>query len=257
MLFPVIWCCLTVLDTQPVATPTIKVVPTYGLMGPIRPHVRYGCHDEVALRVELTGCRPTDRGHLHLAMRMALYDEANQLAFSEPAQEGLVQPWPEAPVRIGYTWTVPPNTPPGRYRWVCTVREPNQRWEVREELVMEVQPRAYGIAALRLAHDAAGHHPAPPGGTVGQRLYVRFSVIDARAKDGQVNLRHQLEVFDRGGRRVWGHEIGLPQVAKDKVDGMIFFTLQQAGEFTLRLTSTDGNADRTAVTELPLRVFDP
>jgi len=146
--------------------------------------------------------------------------------------------------------------PPGDYTAKVTVKDNRSLGTATFERKVRIKAVELAINGLVLAYDAEAKLPAPTTFVVGQTLYWRSQVVGL----GLGEFTEKVELLDGRTREtlcgtagITGRNAGsTPQVC-----GGAFLNLNRPGQFFLRLTVTDKQANKATKLETPVSVIAP
>ncbi len=247
---------------------------TYGIFGPERKDAEVIPGDVLILAFDIDGLTVKDEGTVDYTTAMELLDAKGKSEFKEDPIErtavnalgGSHQPsWSR--VNIGG------DVPPGDYTVRVTVADKlvkDGKPAVVERKFTVVAPR-FGIIAPMLYYQlqaSAPPLPAPAMAVSGQQLLFVCGVVGFDSKPGktpqdrlQTDVTLDLVLLDDAGKPTLpkpftGSLKAAPADSKDLWGVSFPLTLNRSGKFTIVVTATDKQGNKTAKLQMPLTVID-
>jgi hypothetical protein len=243
---------------------------TYGELGSTRPDNKLLPGDIFFLSFDIDGIKVNEGGRVKYGMAMEVTDATGKSIFKQmPVERDDFLPLGGTKLPARAFVSVGVDQPAGIYTCKVTVTDQSDKEKpVAKSLEQkfEVLPRSFGIVQLYTAADAKGEIPAPLVGVAGQALFVHFAVIDFQRdeKTKQPNITIEMVVYGQDSQPT----LPKPTVKKvpDEADGKVdekavgvpmrfLVPLNREGGFLIRLKATDNLTKKTAIVDLPLRVF--
>ena len=161
-------------------------------------------------------------------------------------------------------FTFPRSCNPGEYRVRVRVSDRVGERSAVEEYRCEVYPRtSFGTIDLRLSRDKDGTTPAGANLTVGETVYLNFSVVGFATTGSRIHVSSTLSILDEDRRPVAAEPFSSDhdQPAPDLLDSAIpicyAIPATRTGKFVLRIELRDHVANKTASYNLPILVSLP
>lgn len=240
-----------------------NVRPTYGVLGTIRPDLKYLPGDEVFIAYDIENIKETATGKVLYGMSMRVEDSKKKVWFEQKGEQEKIQAENSlggnrlpafANVSIGV------DQPPGVYTLRVTVTD--RATKASKELVQkfEVLAPAFGIVRLTTSLDEQNRLPAPMVGVPGQLIFVNFAAVGfGRSAKKQPSMSLQMRVLDEKSKPT------LAKPATGEVDDvpknlpavtMQFpVSLNRPGRFTVELKATDNVTKKTVTLTFPITVL--
>ena len=240
-----------------------NVRPTYGVLGAVRPNLKYLPGDQVFIAYDIENIKVSTTGKVLYGMSMKVEDSKKKVWFEQKGEQEKIQAENSlggtrvpafANVNIGL------NQPPGDYTLRVTVTD--RAAKTSKELVQKftVMSPAFGIVRLTTSLDEKDQLPAPMIGVPGQLVYVNFATVGfGRNAKKQPSMSLTMTVLDEKGKPT------LTKPATGEVDDvpekvpavpMQFpISLNRPGRFTVELKATDNVSKKTSKVTFPLTVL--
>lgn len=253
---------------QPAGTLQLSNVRiTVGEFGPTRPDSKLLPGDILFVGYDIDGLSIDGDGTAKYTIAMTVLDGAGKPFFKQDPQ---AFDWPiplrgnKVPARAFVTIGL--DTEPGNYTCQVTATDTKTKATNSLSIKFEVLKRDFGIVAVFTSYDAGGVLPAPPGGVVGQSVYIWSSIPSFRRDDKtkQPNVLIEYQILDQKGtpilekpRQFIQDEKAANPVPADKGAFPVFFPLflNRPGKFTVRITATDRIANKKATHDVPITVL--
>jgi hypothetical protein len=225
---------------------------TYGMLGVTRPYLAY----------DVTNLKFDQDGRAAYSIGMEILDGAGKSLFQQNPTNQLAQNCLGGPSLPSVaTINIPPETPAGKYTIRLTVEDRTTKQKATLDREAEVLKPAFGLVQVHLTSDADGKVAMPPGGVIGQQMYVNFSVVgfgrDAKQKHPQVHVA--LRILDDKGQPTFGKGL-IGKADKDVPEDFKAIPLQfglvlnRPGDYVLELSADCQLDDAPAVrVRLPIR----
>jgi hypothetical protein len=244
---------------------------TYGELGSPRPDTKLLPGDIFFLSFDIEGIKVSETGRVKYGMAMEVTDASGKSIFKQmPVERDDFLPLGGTRLPARAFVSVSPDQAPGTYTCKVTVTDRADRDKPVSkslEQKFEVLAKGFGIVQLYTAADPKGEIPAPLVGVAGQALFVHFAVVGfdrdtTSAK--QPNMTIEMVVYGQDSQPTLPKPTvkQVPDEADGKVDEkalgvpMRFLVpMNREGGFLIRLKATDNITKKTAVVDLPLRVF--
>jgi len=243
---------------------------TYGELGSTRPDNKLLPGDIFFLSFDIDGIKVNEAGRVKYGMAMEVIDATGKSIFKQmPVERDDFLPLGGTKLPARAFVSVGVDQPAGTYTCKVTVTDMSDKDKPVAKTLeqkFDVQPRSFGIVQLYTAADAKGEIPAPLVGVAGQALFVHFAVIDFQRDDKtkQPNITIEMVVYGQDSQPTLPKPTvkHIPDEADGKVEEkavgvpMRFLVpLNREGGFLIRLKATDNISKKTAIVDLPLRVF--
>lgn len=235
---------------------------TYGMIGATRPDSKYLPGGSIYLAYDINNLKFDENGRASYSIAMEILDAAGKVLFAQNPQNQLAQNYLGGTSLPGVAHRpVPPKAKAGKYKIRLTVEDRTTKQKAILEREAEVLPPGFGLVDVYLSTDADGKVPSPPGGVVGQRLYVNFTVVgfgrDAKAKHPNVHVK--LNILDDKGKPTFSGGLG-GKAYKDVPEELTAIPMQfglvlnRAGDFVLELSADcQLDSDPEVRVRLPIR----
>lgn len=246
---------------------------TYGVYGSTRKDAEVIPDDVLYLAYDIDGLQITDDGKVVYTTAMELLNKDGKSEFKEnPIERQAVNALGGGSLPGMSRVSIGADTAPGEYTVRITVTDravKDAKPAVVERKFTVAQPR-FGIILPQLGYDkpATAPPPAPPVAVPGQTFLFFFGVVGFEAKAGKTpqdqlttDLTVELSVLDEAGKPTLakpfsGNIKAVPPESKDFWPGQFPLSVNRSGKFTIVLTATDKQGNKTAKLELPLTVVD-
>jgi hypothetical protein len=243
---------------------------TYGELGSPRPDNKLLPGDIFFLSFDIEGIKVSETGRVKYGMAMEVTDSTGKSIFKQmPVERDDFLPLGGTRLPARAFVSVSPDQPPGTYTCKVTVTDhADKEKPVSQSLEQkfEVLAKGFGIVQLYTAADPKGEIPAPLVGVAGQALFVHFAVVEFQRDPAtkQPNITIEMVVYGQDSKPTLPKPTvkQVPDEADGKVDEkalgvpMRFLVpMNREGGFLIRLKATDNISKKTAVVDLPLRVF--
>lgn len=237
---------------------------TQGELGPARKDNKLLPGDVLFIAFDVDGLTIDPDGKTAYTVGMEVTDAANKLLFKQdPREIRDTVPLRGGKVPARAFITVGIDQPAGAYTCKLTVTDPKGKATNSFAVKFEVLKGDFGLVAINPTRDVRGQIVAPAAGSVGETLWVQFTVVgfgrDAQKK--QPNVEFTLEFFDEKGNATLGQPIRDAQTGgvdeKDAVFGQhVPVFMSRPGRFTVRVSALDKVTNKRAQFDLPVRI-DP
>lgn len=263
---------------------------TYGELGSTRPDSKLLPGDIFFLSFDIDGIKVNEAGRVKYGMAMEVTDATGKSIFKQmPVERDDFLPLGGTKLPARAFVSVGIDQPAGTYTCKVTVTDMSDKDKPVAKTLeqkFEVLQRGFGIVQLYTAADAKGEIPAPLVGVAGQALFVHFAVIgfdrgskakgpaakskpddksatpDANSKQPDITI--EMVVYGQDSQPTLSKPTvkQIPDEADGKVDEKVvgvpmrfLVPLNREGGFLIRLKATDNISKKTAIVDLPLRVF--
>lgn len=237
---------------------------TTGELGPARKDNKLLPGDVLFIAFDIDGLTIDPDGKTVYTIGMEVTDAANKLLFKQdPRNNPDTVPLRGGKMPARAFVTVGNDTPPGSYTCKLTVTDSKAKATNSFTVKFEVLKGDFGLVAINPSRDMRGTIVAPAAGTVGETLWVQFSVVgfgrDAQTK--QPNVELTVEFFDDKGQPTLGQPIRDAQTGgvdeKDAVFSQrVPVFMNRPGRFSVRVSALDKVTNKRAQFDLPVRI-DP
>ncbi len=242
-----------------------NVRATYGFLGADRHDDKVLPGDAYFLAFDIEGIQVDAEGKVQYSMAMEVTDSKNKVVYARDPSELVAYNALGGNRLAAFTYVdVGFDQPAGEYTVKVTVTDRTSKATQSFQRKFEVLAKTFGLAHFMTSYDAAGRIPAPPGGLVGQTLFVNFAVIgfDRGTAKKQPDVQLQMRVLDEAGqptlRKPVVGDTSQLDVAERSVAVPMTFTvaLNRPGKFTLEVEATDRVSKKTAKLAIPLNVTE-
>jgi hypothetical protein len=128
-----------------------------------------------------------------------------------------------------------------------------------------VAKKDFGLVRLNTTYDGEGKFPAPPGGVVGQSLWVNFLAVGFKRDDNkqkQPNVHVEMVVKDDKGKETVekpfsGEVTEMVPATRTDLPMQFLLTLNRPGKYTVTLRAEDRVAKKKAELKFPIVVVEP
>lgn len=258
---------LALTPAQPGGLQLSNVRMTVGELGPPRPTARVLPGDVLFVAYDIEGLTVDKDGKVSYKMGMEVADATNRTVFKQDPQD-LTEVIPlggnKLPARVFIT--VGLDQPAGAYTCRVTVTDAATKAANSLTVKFEVLKRDFGIVAVFTSHDERGVYVAPTTGTVGQMLFIHYSIpgFQRDPKTRQPNVEFKYQIVDEKGQPTLAkpfttvQDAESPTKVEEKAEMFarwfpLFLT--RPGKFTVKITATDRVSNKTASYELPISVL--
>lgn len=238
---------------------------TYGILGAERQDNKLLPGDIYFLAFDIEGIKPDETGKVLYSMGMEVTNSQGKVQFgSEPQKHEAINSLGgnrlqgSAFVRIGL------DHPPGTFTVKVTVTDQSVKPMQTQTLErkFEVLKKDFGLVTVRTSYDPEGRFAAPPGGVVGQTIWVNFAVVGfGRDKNKKPDIDVALRILDEAGKPTIAKPA--PVVAKETLEeGVVaipialVISLNRPGKFTVELDATDQTTNKKSQVSFPLTVVE-
>jgi hypothetical protein len=245
----------------------MNVRMTIGELGPARPNAKLLPGDILFIGYDITGLSIEPDGLAKYKMSMEVSDAAGKSIFKQDARElNDFIPLRGNSIPARAFVTIGLDQDPGNYTCKVTVEDPKTKAKDTLAAKFEVGKREYGIVAVYTTYDLKGEISAPTTGSVGQTIFIHFSVAtfqrDPKTKQPHVDFEFQIlddkrqPTLAKPGVHTQD-EKSVPQVDdKEGAFSMRFpLFMSRPGKFTAKITATDKVANKSATYELPVTIL--
>lgn len=255
---------LILVPAQPGSMNLTNVRATYGELGAVRTDNKFLPGDLYFLAFDIEGITINPEGKVSYAMTFEVTNRGGQVIYKPQKIAESDEFFPlggnRMPARVFIL--LDRTLAPGPYS--CKVTVTDRASKATKELVrtFEVVPLTFGLVGIVTSYDDKADLPAPPGGVVGQNLFIHGALVGfGRGADKAPNAVVELRILDEGqGRR--------PTLAKplsavvpkdlpateDQVTVRFFVPFNREGAFTAELKATDATSGKTSVVTFPIKV---
>jgi hypothetical protein len=240
---------------------------TVGELGPTRPSSRLLPGDILFIGYDITGLAIEPDGLAKYKMSMEVSDAAGKSIFKQdPRELNDFIPLRGNSIPARAFVTIGLDQDPGNYSCKVTVEDVKTKAKDTLAVKFEVMKREYGIVAVYTTYDLKGEISAPTTGSVGQTIFIHFSVasFERDMKTKQPNVHFEFQVLDDKRQPTLAkpgehdqNEKSVPLVdAKEGAFQMRFpLFMSRPGKFTAKITATDKVTNKTASYELPVTIL--
>jgi hypothetical protein len=242
-----------------------NVRATYGFLGAERHDDKVLPGDAYFLEFDIEGIQVDDDGKVQYSMAMEVTDSKNKVIYARDPSEMVAYNALGGNRVQGITYVdVGFDQPPGECTVKVTVVDLKSKAKQSFQRKFEVLPKSFGLARLMTSYDPGGRLPAPPGGVVGQILFLNFAVIgfDRDPAKKQPDVRLQMRILDESGqptlRKPFTGDTAQSDVSEGSIAVPMNFTvpLNRSGKFTIELQATDRVSKKTSKLAIPLVVVE-
>jgi hypothetical protein len=235
---------------------------TYGYLGAARKDDEFLPGDICFLAFDVQGMTFDAAGKASYSVSMEVQNEKGETRFKQVPNKLQAQNY------LGGTTLhsvahlqIPMEAKPGTYTLRLTIEDRASKATKTFERKGKVLPADFGIIQVGTTADAEGISAVPPLGTLGQSLFVNFSVVGferdkaKKQPDVVVNMR----LLDEQGNPTMPKPLtgsaksGVPDDYK-LLPMQFGITLNRTGKFTVEITATDKLNSKTAKVSFPIRV---
>jgi hypothetical protein len=236
---------------------------TVGELGPPRASTKLLPGDILFVGYDITGLNIEADGIAKYKMSMEVKDAAGKSIFKQdPRELNDFVPLRGNTIPARAFVTVGLDQDPGNYTCSVTVEDPKTKGKDTLTAKFEVAKREYGIVAVYTTHDLKGEISAPTTGTVGQTIFIHFSVATFQRdpKTKQPNIAFEFQILDDKGTPILGKPgTHVQDSGVDEKEGAFQMRfplfMSRPGKFTAKVTATDKVANKTATYTLPVTVL--
>ncbi|HVS36036.1 MAG TPA: hypothetical protein VMS17_10690 [Gemmataceae bacterium] len=246
---------------------------TYGLFGPERKDTKVIPGDILMLAFDVDGLTIKDDGTITYTTAMELLNDKGKSEFKEdPVERTVVNALGGSHLPCWSRISIGGDVPAGEYTVRVTVADKGTKNgpSAMVERKFTVVPPTFGIIVPMLNYDKppAAPPPAPPLAVPGQQFLFFCGVVGFDVKPGktpqdnlQTDVTLELTILDESGKPtpVKPFTGSLKAVTPEEKAfwGTSFpLSLNRAGKFTVVVTATDKQGNKTAKVEFPLTVVD-
>lgn len=236
---------------------------TIGELGPTRPNQKLLPGDVLFIGYDIDGLTIEPDGTAKYMMSMEVQDGQNRPIFKQDPKE-LTDFVPLRGTRLPARAFITIGLDQDAGAYSCKINVTDPKTKATNSLVtkFEVTKREFGIVAVYTTHDERGAFSAPTTGTVGQTIFIQFSIAtflrDPKTK--QPNVEFEFQVLDEKGQPTLGtpkkhiQDSGVDE--KEGAFAMRFpLFMSRPGKFTVRITATDKVANKKSSYDLPVTVL--
>lgn len=238
---------------------------TVGELGPNRQNSKLIPGDILFISYDINGLNIEPDGVAKYRMSMEVTDAAGKSIFKQdPRELNEFVPLRGNTIPARAFVTIGLDQDPGNYVCKVTVEDPKTKSKDTLATKFEVVKREFAIVAVYTTADLKGEVSAPSTGTVGQTIFMHFSIAtfmrDPKTK--QPNVSIEFQVYDEKGQAILGKP-GLQPVdsgieEKEGAFAMRFpLFMSRPGKFTAKVTANDKVAKKSVSYELPVVVLPP
>jgi hypothetical protein len=237
---------------------------TVGELGPARGNAKFLPGDIVFIGYDITGLSIEPDGIAKYKMAMEVSDGTGKTIFKQdPRELNDFVPLRGNTIPARAFVTIGLDQDPGNYTCKVTVEDPKVK-DKKDSLTVkfEVAKAEYGIVAVYTTHDLKREVSAPTTGTVGQSIFINFSVAGFQRdpKTKQPNVEFEYQILDDKGTPTLGQpgkhtqDSGVDEKAGAFAMQFPLF-MSRPGKFTARITATDKVANKKTTYDLPVTVL--
>jgi hypothetical protein len=248
------------------AEPGLRLVNervTYGLLGPVRPDLRFVPGDTCYISFDIQGLKLDPAGKVRYRMELEVLNAKGEREFKKQPQDrevlaslgGDVLP-AFASIDLGV------EMPPGKYTLKVIVSDSLGKGTATLTRAFDVLPRDFALVRPQITFP--GDIPAPPQPTVGQDIFINVAVVgfDRAGPMMQPNVALEMRVLDEKGQPTLAQPFTgeiKAEVPKElaHLPGRFLVKLNRPGKFTVQIKATDRIRNKTAELSLPLVVLPP
>jgi hypothetical protein len=241
-----------------------NVRPTFGLLGAERPDDRVVPGDTYLVAFEVSGFKIADDGKVVYTMAMEINDSEGKLVHGrDPRDLETYNSLGSGRIQAYAIAEIPLAQPAGEYTMKVTVTDRVTKASQTFTRKFEVLKKAFALVGITASYDPDGRIPAPPGGVVGQMIWLRCHAVSF-ARDSerkQPNVYAEMVIKDAAGNPtvakpvsgVHDRNIGDDIVALPMSFALV---LNRPGKFTVELSAKDRIAKKETVTSFPFTVIE-
>jgi hypothetical protein len=241
---------------------------TYGLLGSVRPETKFLPGDLYVVAFDIENVKVDPEGKVVYSMGMEVFTKEKGEEKSVYKQEprkleaynslGGNRLFGAAHVEIGL------DQPPGEYTLKVEVTDVAAKASKTLTKKFEVAKKDFGLVRLNTTYDVDGRLPAPPGGVVGQLLWVNFLAVGFerdKNKQKQPDVHVEMVVTDDKGKETvekpFSGEVN-EKVPENVVALPMQFliTLNRPGKFNVKLKATDRVSKKNVELSFPITVLE-
>jgi len=240
-----------------------NVRTTYGELGAVRSDNRYLPGDRYHLSFDIEGLTVSPEGKVTYAMSVETKDKAGKSIFKQEKPFESEQLLPLGGNRMaGFAFVnLDDKQEPGTYTCVVTVIDRANKATKVLERSFDVVRREFGVIWLTVSYDPEAKMVAPPGGVVGQNLFVHGILVGiGRGADKKPNTTIEFRMYDEARKPTVSKPLTavvpkeLPEA--DDVAAIRFpLPLNREGTFTAEIKATDAATGKAATVSFPVRVL--
>jgi hypothetical protein len=234
---------------------------TYGMVGATRSDTKYLPGDSVYLAYDINNLKFDANGRANYTIAMDILDADGKVLFAQNPQAQVAQNYLGGTSLPGVAHRpISPKAKPGKYKIRLTVEDRTTMQKASLEREAEVLPPGFGLVEVYLSTDPEGKVPSPPGGVVGQRLFVNFTVVgfgrDAKEKHPKVQVK--LNILDDKGKPTFAGGL-LGRAEKEVPEELTAIPMQfglvlnRRGDYVLELSADCKLGSAGARGQLPMR----
>lgn len=238
----------------------IKAV--HGQLGPERKSNEYIHGDEVYIRFTIAGMKTDADGRTRAELRFTVTNKAGKVLIDRknPLQQVLALGGDTIPGIASLELN--DDFPPGEYELAVEVTDRLAKETASLKRKVVCKPVEFGLIQVGFYHDRAREIPSPVGGFVSQTLHVGLKLVGFDRSKDEIDVEMELTILDAKGKEVMpkpfrtGKHSEKPVEVKmtDQLAFNAAITLNQPGDFLLRVTITDKMTKKKLVFEAPLKV---
>jgi hypothetical protein len=240
---------------------------TAGELGPARSSAKLLPGDILFVGYDITGLSIEPNGQVKYKMSMEVIDSGGKAIFKQdPRELDDYIPLRGNSIPARAFVTIGLDQDPGNYTCKVTVEDGKSKAKDTLAMKFEVLKREYGIVAVYATYDLEGKISAPTTGSVGQTIFINFSVasFERDMKTKQPNVHFEFQVLDDRRQPTMAkpgehdqNEKSVPLVdAKEGAFQMRFpLFMSRPGKFTAKITATDKVTNKSATYELPVTIL--
>jgi hypothetical protein len=257
---------------QPGELKLTNVRTTAGELGPTREVSKLLPGDILFIAFDVEGLTIDAEGVAQYSMLMEVTNAAGARVLPPPGEKLEPRPLSEfvplrgnkIPARAYVTAGL--DQPAGNYNCRIVVTDLKSKAAGTLNMKFEIAKKDFGIVAVYTSHDPKGELSSPAAGTVGQTVYIWFSIAtfdrDPKTKQPDVELEFQL-YDDKGAAtlptpRKHIQDAKSPNQVRDG-DGAFSLNfplfMNRPGKFTVEIKATDRVSKKTATYKLPVTVY--
>jgi hypothetical protein len=252
---------LSVGQTDQLSLTNVRAI--YSLLGPERPNDKVLPGDAYWLAFDILGLKEDETGKVRYSMTMQVFDTQGKLIFGKDPEEVIAYNTLGGGRTRGYTYVlVTFNQPAGEYTIKVTTTDLSTKASANLSRKFEILPKDFGLVNLTNSYDPNGRLLAPPGGAVGQTLWVTTYLVGfKRGTNKQPKLTLELVITDSDGKPATPKppSADITQLEADNVDLIpraFAVRLNRPGKFMVELRATDQVTNKKASVSFPITVTE-
>jgi hypothetical protein len=235
---------------------------TYGYFGAVRKDDGFLPGDIAYLAFDVRNMTFDANGRAVFSVAMEVLDGAGQVRCRQvPNTQQAHNPLGGNTLHSVAQVAVPPDSKPGEYTIRLTVQDLTNKASAKLEHKARILPADFGLVNVHTCADREGRVPAAPLGTIGEPLYLNFSIVGFQRDPAtkQPNVEVSLRLLDDKGQpttaraRTGKADKDIPPELK-VLPLQFGVTLNRLGRFTAELTATDKLTGKSARVSFPIKV---